>query len=61
MGKSGINYSAQSVSMNLADDVDEFTICLGQGFNLHAALSERQKTKKIKLYMGQQCILDKTL
>ena len=61
LGKSGVKYSAQNVSMNLTQDVDEFFVSLGQDFYFYVAISESQRTKKIKLYMGNMCVLEKNL
>ena len=61
LGKSGVRYSAQNVSMNLTQNVDEFFLNLGQDFYFYVAISESPKSKKVKLYIGQQCVLEKTL
>ena len=61
LGKTGIMYTADNVSMILRDNVDEFVISLGNGFSIWVAIGENPKFKKIKFWDGYNCAIDKTL
>ena len=61
LGKSGLSYRAENVSMVLRENVDEFEIYLGEDFRLWVAIGENSGSKHIRLYIGYQCVLDKHL
>ena len=61
LGKSGLSYRAENVSMVLRENVDEFEIYLGEDFRLWVAIGENSRSKHIRLYIGYQCVLDKNL
>ena len=60
-GSSGINYAAESVAMNLNQNVDDFQITLGEGICITVSISQSPKSKHVKLYIGYQCVLDKNV
>jgi hypothetical protein len=61
LGKSGLSYRAENVSMVLRENVHEFEIYLGEDFRLWVAIGENSRSKHIRLYIGYQCVLDKNL
>ena len=61
LGKSGLSHSAECVSMVLRDNEDEFEIRLGEDFRILVTIGERSNSKKVRLYIGYQCVLEKNL
>ena len=61
LGKSGITYAADNVSMTLGENVDEFMISLGDGFSIWVAIGEKPRFKRFKFYDGSNCAIEKTL
>ena len=61
LGKSGMNYSAENVSMVLKENEDIFDIYLGEDFRIWVMIGERPKCKKVRLFIGNQCVLEKNV
>ena len=61
LGKSGVNYSAEGVSMSLGKDVDEFHIVLSNNSSISVTIGEKPKFKNVKLYLDGQYVLTTSL
>ena len=61
LGKSGISYEADNVSMTLGENADEFMISLGDEFSIWVEIGEKPRFKRFKLYHGSNCAIEKTL
>jgi hypothetical protein len=61
LGKNGIDYMSQGVTIILRDNIDDFRILLGKNSTIRVLIGENPKSKSISLFLDGQNVLNKTL